>query len=212
MSLKRPSPGARPPMFLQEGVVLPAELQQALSPGEWDGGTGLRVNTLTQGVRIPSPGSGSLYTTQPAPCPGWDPSLHLPGRASGVPGPLAAFGGRPFSAVLTASEPQGGECGHEDCSDWCGHPWPGSAPQGGGARMGAGAPRLEGGGARMGVPKGRNIISFKSLVIISPSYKRGNRPREGQLFTQDLPPTPGLQWEVCDSDPSLQPQAEDQLN
>ena len=64
--------------------------------------------------------------------------------------------------------------------------------------MGAGAPRLEGGGARMGVPEGRNIISFKGLVIISPSYKRGNRPREGQVFTQDLPPTPGLQWEVCD--------------
>ena len=78
--------------------------------------------------------------------------------------------------------------------------------------MGAGAPCLEGGGARMGVPEGRNIISFKGLVIISPSYKRGNRPREGQLFTQDLPPAPCLQWEVCDSDPSLQPQAEGRLN
>lgn len=44
-----------PPVFLQEGAVLPAELQQALSPGEWDGGTGLRVNTLTQGAGLPPP-------------------------------------------------------------------------------------------------------------------------------------------------------------
>ena len=47
-------------------------------------------------------------------------------------GPLAASGGQAFSAVLTAYEPHGGECGHEDCSDWCGHPRPGSAPQEGG--------------------------------------------------------------------------------
>ena len=134
-----------PPVFLQEGAVLPAELQQAFSPGEWDGGTGLRVNTLTQGAGLPPPppGSRSLHATQPAPCPGWDPSLHLPRRASGVPGPLATFGGWPFSAVLTASERQGGDCGHEDCSDGCGHPWPGSAPQGQGEdlpRMGQGLP------------------------------------------------------------------------
>ena len=60
---------------------------------------------------------------------GCGPALHLPGRASRVPGPLAASGGQAFSAVLTASEPHGGECGHEDCSDWCGHPRPGSAPR-----------------------------------------------------------------------------------
>ena len=197
-------------MFPQEGVVLPAELQQALSAGAWGagtlgGGTGLKVNTLTQGAGAPPPGSRSLYAAQPTPCPGWGPALRLSGRASRVPGPLAASGRRPFSSVLITSEPQGGGCGREDCSDWCGHPRPGSGPQGvGRACPGRGRGSPPGGRRRQeGVPGGRSIISFRGLAIISPSYKRGNRPMEGQLFTQDLPPTPGLQWEVCDSVSSL---------
>ena len=219
MSLKRPSPGARSPCsFRREWFSLKSSSRRSPQghggQGPWVGGTGLRVNTLTQGAGPPPPGSGSLHAAQPAPCPGWGPTLRPPGRASGVPGPLAASGRRPVSSVLTASEPQGGGCGREDCTDLCGHPRPGSAPRGVGRTCpgwGRGSPP---GGRRLQerVPGGRSIISFRGLAIISPSYKGGNRPREGQLFTQDLPPAPGFQWEVCDSDPSLQPQAEGRLN
>ena len=72
MSLKHPSPGApphpQPCSFRREQFSL--QSTSRCSPredggqGPWGGGTGLRVNTLTQRAGLP-PRNGSLHAAQP---------------------------------------------------------------------------------------------------------------------------------------------------
>ena len=75
MSLKRPSPGARPQCsFRREWFSLQSSSRRSPQghggQGPWGGGTGLRVNTLTQGAGPPPREVGLSTPLSPRPVRG----------------------------------------------------------------------------------------------------------------------------------------------